>query len=360
MFPSFETSYSGIVSVGNAALAWYANYAIGLNGNENTSANVGQVVTGNAYYVYQDQNGAQSIIPTTYDFRTNISGGHQIFGGMVTATTVLNDPVTGTTSPTIGIGTSGSGVITYETWSGGSYYYIDLAIPNAQDTATVCRVTFANDQFTLPVTYSDANPIFAYGVQKNTDTVYLRGIRDGYNNGIGFTTIPTLHNTNIYIPYAPISSTNASYNDVKAYIVDWANDLSADLDLGLDFVDADFYDFDVVIETETETETESESGSSDGFQINYNEILSEGELESVLTQETYTIDEIETEIALQDYTISLPETESETEVLEVVQAVANTPALMSKGFSLLDSWHLSGLYTSLAVIAVIWNKILKG
>lgn len=358
MFPTFETSYSGIVSVGNSALAWYANYAIGIGGNESTPANIGQVVTGNAYYIYQDQNGAQSIVPTTYDFRTNISDGHQIFGGMVTATAVLNDTVTGTTSPTIGIGTSGSGTITYETWSGGSYYYIDLAIPNASDVMTSCRVNFADSQFTLPFTYSDANPIFAYGVQKNTSTIYLRAVRDNYNNGIGFTTIPALHNTNIYIPYAPISGESATYNDVKEYIVDWANDLSTDLDLGLVFADADFYDFDMVIETESETETESGSGGG-CCNIDYNEILSEGELESILTQETYYIPEITTEIITEDYTIMLPETESESDAYEVIQAVSASPALVSRALSLLDSWGISGMFISLTTIYTIWHKILR-
>lgn len=358
MFPTFETTYSGIVSIGNSALSWYANYAIGLEGNENTTVNVGQVVTGNGYYIYQDQNGAQSIIPTTYDFRTNISDGHQIFGGMVVATAKLNDPITGTTAPTIGIGTSGAGTITYETWTGGNYYYIDLAIPNAPDTMTSCRVNFTDSQFTLPFTYSDANPIFAYGVQKNTSTIYLRAVRDGYNNGIGFTTIPALHSNNIYIPYAPISATNATYNDVKEYIVDWANDLSTDLDLGLVFADADFYDFDVAIETESETETESGSGGG-CCNIDYNEILSEGELESILTQETYYIPEITTEIVTEDYTIMLPETESETDALEVVQAVATSPVLVSHALSLLDSWGISGMFISLTTIYTIWHKILK-
>lgn len=355
MFPTFETTYSGIVSVGNSALSWYANYAIGLDGNENTAVNVGQVVTGNAYYVYQDQNGAQSIIPTTYDFRTNLTGGHAIFGGVVTATAVLNDPITGTTSPSIGVGYSGN-TITYETWSGGSYYYIDLAIPNASDTMSTCRVVFTDSQFSLPITYADNNPIYAYGVQKNTNIALLRGVRDNYNNGIGFTTIPTLHNNNIYIPYAPISGESATYNDVKEYIVDWANDLSTNLDLGLVFADADFYDFDVVIETESETETESGSG---GCCIDYNEILSEGELESILTQETYYIPEITTEIVTEDYTIMLPEMESETDAFEVVQAVATSPVLISHALALLDSWGISGMFISLTTIYTIWHKILK-
>lgn len=358
MFPNFETTYSGIVSVGNSALSWYANYAIGLDGNENTAVNVGQVVTGNAYYVYQDQNGAQSIIPTTYDFRTNISNGHQVFGGVVTATAVLNDPVTGTTTPSVGISISSSGDITQERWNGGSYYFIDLSIPNASDTVSACTVTFSNSQITLPLVYSDNNPIYAYGVVKGTNTAHLRGVRDGYNNGIGFTTIPTLHNNNIYIPYAPISGESATYNDVKEYIVDWANDLSTDLDLGLVFADADFYDFDVVIETESETETESGSGGG-CCNIDYNEILSEDELESILTQETYYIPEITTEFVTEDYTIMLPETESETDVYEVVQAVATSPALASRALSLLDSWGISGMFISLTTIYTIWHKILK-
>lgn len=113
-------------------------------------------------------------------------------------------------------------------------------------------------------------------------------------------------------------------------------------------VGANVSDTDIVyvnpFESDEPEPTETSSGS--GFQIDYNEILSEDELESILTQETYYIPEITTDFVTESYTIMLPETESDTDALEIIQAVSTSPTLISYALSLLDSWGIFGAFVS--------------
>lgn len=94
----------------------------------------------------------------------------------------------------------------------------------------------------------------------------------------------------------------------------------------------------------------------ESFSIDYNEILSEDELESILTQESYEVSEIEsiTETVIID--IEDLVVEGDTEYKELMGFV---PDAMAVSMDLLSSLDVSAPLTSAAIISCIW-RIIKG
>lgn len=106
----------------------------------------------------------------------------------------------------------------------------------------------------------------------------------------------------------------------------------------------------------TNNTTNNYYGTTEPLEIDYDEILSEDELESILSQETYEIPEIESIsetilIDVEDLVI-----EDDTEYKEILEFI---PDSLAVGMDLLNGLNVSAPLTSAAIISALW-KIIKG
>lgn len=102
--------------------------------------------------------------------------------------------------------------------------------------------------------------------------------------------------------------------------------------------------------------TESAEDPVEPFTIDYDEILGESELESILNQETYEIPEIESIsetilIDIEDLVV-----EDDTEYKEILEFI---PDSLAVSMDLLNGLNVSAPLTSAAIISALW-KIIKG
>lgn len=97
-----------------------------------------------------------------------------------------------------------------------------------------------------------------------------------------------------------------------------------------------------------------ESGS---FNINYDEILSEDELESILTQETYEIPEYDTEFFTERETDFFDDVEElPTELQDAPNFIVDS---VKTGWDILQDWGIGAFFVGCATVCIIW-KIIHG
>lgn len=159
----------------------------------------------------------------------------------------------------------------------------------------------------------------------------------------------SLSNTGISsVIYIPIDkNTSYTYDDAMDIV------LPA---LQVNFPDLTANDF----KTESEIifgdeDTTEESGS---LNINYDEILSEGELESILTQETYDIPEYDTEFFIEEQETDFFDDagEAPTELKAVPDFIVDS---VQSGWGILQDWGVGAFFAGCATVCIIW-KIIHG
>lgn len=166
-------------------------------------------------------------------------------------------------------------------------------------------------------------------------------------SGITATSSPTVAQQFPDVVYVPVPSGNEiTYNEYRQAVIDWANNtynFNFDIDISPTWED--------IYPTEEPTEEPAQP-----FSIDYDEILSEDELESILTQESYEVSEIES--ITETVVIDIEElvVEGDTEYKEIMGFV---PDAMAVSMDLLNSLGVSAPLTSAAIISCIW-RIIKG
>lgn len=158
------------------------------------------------------------------------------------------------------------------------------------------------------------------------------------------TSSPTVAQQFPDVVYVPVPSGNEiTYNEYRQAVIDWANNQYN-------------FNFDIDISPTWEEIYPTEEPTEDlqPFSIDYNEILGESELESILTQETYYIPELETDF------FTTP-TEIEFETAGTLGELENIPDFIvdsvKQAWDVIDLWGLSGVFASCATVAVIWALI---
>lgn len=318
--------------------------------NADTPIMWGDCISGTCYYYYVDNSGSQTEEHGRYSFNTSIHDGYALMAGAhVSAVAKRTDNASGT-APSINY----YPVYNTAVWNGGSYYTVDCTINGITGE-------FLNVQ-TVPRSYANVM-FYADGTTNISGSVFPVGNPED----VSFTTIPAVANNNPSAVYLPVSGQSLSYNDMRQNLVVYANDIilsETDTDGETVYNDSDTINIYDLPEFESESESEPESESEfdptepdyQPVSINYDEILSEDELESILNQESYNIPEIESIsetviIDIEDLVI-----EDDTEYRKIMEFV---PDALAAGMSVFNELEIAPPLISTAIVACIW-KIIKG
>lgn len=311
----------------------------------------GDSVSGIFEYYYIDENGATSLRSGNFSFSTSVSGGWVLVdGGNDVKITAIRNTQTSGTSPIISyseIGTNNANIY----WRPGSFYTTEFYIAGVKKSAL--------NNVSLSMPGSSRIPTFYYsGSQGSTASTV-----QGHVRSTDFVTSTTGAQNFPDAVYLPISGQSMSYDDIRNELTNYVNNIiltetdtngetiySPDETIAPD--DLPTWDD---IQNPTETETDVTEPDYQPASIDYNEILSEDELESILKQETYEIPEIEsiTETIIIDIEDLVIEG---TEQLEITDFI---PDALAVGMDVFNELNISAPLTSVAVVACIW-KIIKG
>lgn len=149
----------------------------------------------------------------------------------------------------------------------------------------------------------------------------------------------------LYIPIDP--DTVYTYDELVVILQQWLSDEMPDADP--DEVIPSFED--------VSGQEPTEPPCCPDFTLNYDEILSEQELESILNQETYDIPELDTDFS----GMTLPSDTYQEETLddELGQIVGFFPDAVATGFDLLSAYGILNILVNVAIIATLW-KLIRG
>lgn len=188
----------------------------------------------------------------------------------------------------------------------------------------------------------------------NTPSYYVTGSYSigQYNNictisGMTATSSPTVHiqfPEAVYVP-APAGDT-ITYNEYRQQAITWAN-TTYNYNLTVN----EFPEFEDLVDATEPTE------APQPVSLDYDEILGEDELESILNQETYNIPEYDTVFASDGFPDGFLEWwESNTEEYAVEENVAGyIRDNINVGFDFLQYMGLGGIFVSCASLVVIYN-----
>lgn len=298
----------------------------------------GDCINGTCYYYYIDGNGTETQEHGKYSFNTSVHDGYALMAGTHVNAVAVRTENTAGTAPFIAFDP------TYNTsfWSGGSYYAVNATI-NGVSTGYSGAQTMAD--------YMPNIIFYENGTTNYSGTDFTIGKPES----ISFTTMSNVATANPNAVYLPISGESLSYNDIRALLVNYANDTilsETDTEGETIYNESDTISIDDLPEFETEGETESPDPIE--CSINYDEILGEDELESILTQETYYIPELETGF------FTTP-TEIEFETAGTLGELKNIPDFIADSvkqtWDVIDLWGISGVFTGCATVAIIWALI---
>lgn len=316
--------------------------------NADTPITWGDCISGTCYYYYVDNNGSRTEEHGRYSFNTSIHDGYALMAGAhVNAVAKRTENVTGTI-PSVSFDP------TYNTalWSGGSYYTVDASINGTISEYSKVQTVRAN--------FSDV--VF---YENGTTNISSSAFTIGKPEDVSFTTMSSVASENPSAVHLPISGQSLSYNDMRQNLVVYANDIilsETDTDGETVYNESDTITIYDLPEFETEPESESESTTdpvepdSQSCSIDYDEILGESELESILNQETYNIPEIETGF------FTTP-TEIQFETGQLLGELESIPDFIvdsvKQTWDVLDIWGISGVFAGCATVAIIWALIRK-
>lgn len=263
--------------------------------DEDTPVSWGDVASGTCYYYLRDIDGTH-VKSGRYFFNTSSPVGASVFSSpAMNVSLVEPDSVSGNSQKTLGV--SGQ---TIDFKSGSFARFHNSLYPFSElDVNQVSVFTGATMyQYDATLTTPPSNWRFLGGA-------------GGYPK---YTTSNAVHNAFPRSSYLPISGRTMSYNDIKAYVIGEWNDQNPEDPIS----ESDIPAFD-----ETEP-TEQETGEIQPFSIDYDEILGERELESILAETRYVLDTTPYEIESVDYAQAVSEPYEELKQVAVLDADTKT------------------------------------
>lgn len=313
--------------------------------NADTPIVWGNVVSGDCWYYYVDENGERTRETAKFSFSTSVSDGYMLVIGEHFSVIAKRLPNTSGTAPTLSIYSEGF------YWDG-QQYYNQIRNINGHET-----------EFSGAVFIDRRNYSYTFFSDGSTSSSSPPPVYAGSISDVSFTTMSGASASYPDAVYLPISGQSLSYNDMRENLVVYANNIilsETDTDGETVYNESDTITIYDLPEFETEPETESETDPTEPdyqpVSINYDEILSEDELESILNQESYNIPEIESIsetviIDIEDLVI-----EDDTEYRKIMEFV---PDALAAGMSIFNELNIAMPLTSAAIVACIW-KIIKG
>lgn len=333
----FMYMYSGNLSAGEAAHPLGVGYAgTGCYYERNTST--GETVTRTAKYCYISNDKESLVYPglvydTDADYRLNVT--------LIEGKNVI--PVVNSGNGIQFDTTDGWRVLVDGTQAGFSYWALhnDVALIYGNRVPTYNYNPTLNT-FTGEPSYigTDRQNFFALGSNSEKPLVLVT------NSPV---TLPQ-NTTQVILPFTPTST--EPYDILAPKVLTYIQDSYPELEID------SLPDFETVsgtTETETETEPTEPETSACGCKIDYDEILSEDELESILTQETFqlaTLAETETDIYSPE---TLP---AQIDNLPA-ELVVTSNSVVDYGSQMISELGLTPVYAPLMVFSLICY-ILRG
>lgn len=283
---NLEIGYDLETLLGSVALDY--KLTLGENATGDTPMYWGDVISGDAYYYYIDENSVQSVQTCRFHFSTNMPQSYKVISSeKVSVMGVRREETSGSTPVSLAVGSSNFSI------SGGSTWQYELSSLNPPYTGKSNSASI--------IVYDNGTGLGAstpkYSANANEGAPLPRYFASTNWSGIHYTTSPTVHNNNNSVPYMPIRGRTMSYNDLRLYIVDEYNEQNPSETISVDDLPA----FD---------DSADPTEGNQPFSIDYDEILGERELESILKETQYILDTTPAESIDFSFPETLPEVSS--------------------------------------------------
>lgn len=319
---NLEIEYDLDTLLGSVSLDY--KLALGEDATGNTKMDIGDVVSGSAYYYFIGDDGVKRMRSGRYYFNTGVSQGISVFSS--------NDfSVTG-----VSVGSGGNPItLNYSASSnnvyisGGGVWDYEISLDNySPRTSDICGVSFGTG---FPTYRTDIPQSFNGWV----------GATGG--NTPAYTTSRNVHNSNSNIPYLPISGYNLSYNDIRLLLLEAYNEQNPEETISIN----DLPEFDEQDNTEPSYDMQP-------FSIDYNEILGEKEMESIIAETRYVLDTTPYDLEI-DYTEAIQEPYELLKTNAVLDSDTRTAIekIYDVAFRITDDGSLTSMYAFVAVLSVI-------
>lgn len=293
---------------------------------------------GHGYYQYINSDGNASNEQGTCIFNPNaLTPGATVFAGPHVTARAQSTSMTGTPAS-----------LTYNNASmginGGSYYTFWIEVDGEQvfNNSGIYNARMTNR---TAVTFTAGNPPSYNYPAGNVGAVATVG-SEAYIDSTILTTSGNMHSDHPNMPY--VQPGQYSFNDLRNQMI-----LQVNLDFGMDIP----LDSPEIPELEDLLEETNPPATGDNnFYIDYDQILSPEDLENILQQETYELQELPTFSAEDLGSLTLPELPEETLSSNLLAVI---PAGLNASISFFDSMGLTSTLIATAVIIVV-IKMLKG
>lgn len=215
------------------------------------------------------------------------------------------------------------------------------ATPYISSSATVCSLHSGGAyNFDFPLAYPDNNSLGIFLPDKGwipvlSDNQTGNLLYSGRMTTVHYTTSSAVHNRLPDVPYMPISGQSMSYNDLRQYAVDAYNEINPDFPITI----YDLPEFDVSVDP-----------SDESFFLDYDEILGERELESILKETQYTLD------TSPAFDIQYPSIGSEIESMNVSYPSSTVQNSVSELFAI--AGRLPADYVALASALAVFSVLI--
>lgn len=290
------------------------------NATSNTPVYWGDVLSGTTYFYYIDDSGNRSFNSGNFYFNTSVSQNYIIYSsekysvsGVATGSGGLPFLNSGSSSTTLNGGGGSKYLIDVPTWSG--VYYNNLIVYN---------------------TYNANIPTLRQSSPPAGGSTWSLGSTNG--NVYHYTTDNSVHNSSPSTPYLPVSGQNMSYDDIRAYVVNEYNTQNPSETITIDDL----------------PEFEEATESNVSFELDYNEILSEKEMESIIAETRYILDTTPYEIESLDYQQAISEPYGKLKEIAVLDN--DTKTAMSKIYDVAERITRNdflSLYAFSAIISIV-------
>lgn len=322
---NLEIGYDLDTLLGSVALDY--KLVLGENANGDTPIYWGDVASGECFYYYINEDGVKSLEKAQFYFNSQ-EAPHEIFTSdkMMISGVKKENP----TTASISVFTSRSGQNHYyiQYSSGGVYALQNSLTPYSDKLVGAVKVWL--DGFEQP-TFN----LLLSGTSNSWSTV-------GFNGTCSYTTIPAVHTIMPNVPYMPVSGRTMSYNDVRQYVVNEYNEQNPSETITVDDLPA----FD---EDETEATYDIQP-----FSLDYDEILGEKEMESIIAETRYILDTTPYEIESLDYQQAISEPYGQLKEIAVLDN--DTKTAMSKIYDVAERITRNdflSLYAFSAIISIV-------
>lgn len=326
---NLEIGYDLDTLLGSVALDY--KLTLGDTATGDTPMYWGNVISGTAYYYYIDENAVKNVEECNFYFNSQIEQDYNVIEGTHVSYTGRRKEQLGT-SPVVVNGSSTSVAV----GGGGVWEYYNTLSPPYNGIETGCSIRIYNNDTGL----GSSTPTYNVLASPTTNTVGTKATTNFSN--ISYTTVSSLHSANSNIPYLPVSGQNISYNDLRQYIVNEYNEQNPSETISINDLPA----FD---EDEIEPTYDIQP-----FSIDYNEILGEREMESIIAETRYILDTTPYEIESLDYQQAISEPYEEIKKIAVLDS--DTKTAMSKIYDVAERMTRTDflpLYAFSAIISII-------